>query len=103
MVKAFYERDDLSRQAPGRKDSKKFLQEDGTRCQVQVRHLTFSILEAYALFKEAYPNVKIGKSKFADLRPKHVLVQNKLPHNVCLCRYHENFIHIVDFLSQKHQ
>ena len=100
MVKAFYERDDISRQAPGRKDSKKILQEDGTRYQVQVRHLTFSILEAYALFKEEYPNVKIGKSKFADLRPKHVLLQNKLPHNVCLCRYHENFILAVNALHK---
>lgn len=40
----------------------------------------------------AETGIVIGKSKFAELQPKHVKLSNKLPHNVCLCIYHENFI-----------
>ncbi|CAB3988658.1 Hypothetical predicted protein [Paramuricea clavata] len=56
-------------------------------------------METYALFCKEYPN-KIGKSKFAELRPKHVLLSSKLPHSVCLCKYHENFINAVNILHQ---
>ena len=31
-------------------------------------------------------------SKFASLRSLHVQLSNKLPYNVCLCKYHENCI-----------
>ena len=46
--------------------------------------------EAYALSGEEYPNVKIGRVTFSDLRPLHVCLNIKFPHNVCLCKYHEN-------------
>ena len=91
-IHAFYQRDDISRQAPGRKDVLTIRDAKGTKTKHQKRHLTSSILEVFALFKEEYPDITVGKSKFADLRPKHVLLSSKLPHNVCLCRYHENFI-----------
>jgi hypothetical protein len=38
----------------------------------------------YALFTDANPTIKIRKSKFAELRPKHVLPSSQLPHNVSL-------------------
>ena len=93
-----YERDDISRQAPGRKDVVNVRNEAGEKEKRQARHLTTSVKEAYALFCEEYPETKIGKSKFAELRPKHVLLLNKLPHNVCMCRYHENFIDAINAL-----
>ena len=37
-------------------------------------------------------------SKFAELCPKHDLLSSKLPHNVCLCRYHKNFIYAINAL-----
>jgi hypothetical protein len=46
----------------------------------------------YALFTDANPTIKIRKNKFAELRPKHVLLSSQLPRNVCLCKYHENII-----------
>ncbi|KAI6647814.1 hypothetical protein LOD99_8529 [Oopsacas minuta] len=49
-------------------------------------------MEAYSLWQKEYPDIKIGKSKFAALRPPHVLLTSELPRNVCVCRYHENFI-----------
>ncbi|CAB4014894.1 Hypothetical predicted protein [Paramuricea clavata] len=99
LVKTFYQRDDISRQAPGRKDVINVRDKNGQKVSYQTRHLTSSVMETYALFCKEYPN-KIGKSKFAELRPKHVLLSSKLPHNVCLCKYHENFINAVNILHQ---
>lgn len=84
LVRNFYERDDISRQAPGRKDVVVIRSMNGEKSKVQARHLTTSINEVYAMFKEANPNIKIGRSKFADLRPKYVLLSSQLPRNVCL-------------------
>ena len=89
-VKFFYQRDDISRRAPGRKDVVTVRDVDGVKMKYQARHLTSSVAEVHALFHEEFPLYKIGKSKFAELRPQHVLLSSKLPHNVCLCRYHEN-------------
>lgn len=57
-----------------------------------------SLMETYSLFNEAHPDIQIGKSKFTELRPPHVLLSSKLHHNVCLCKYHENMINAVDVL-----
>ena len=99
-VKRFYEQDDISRQAPGRKDCITIRNNDGSKEKTQIRHMVNSLNETYALFKKKYPLAKVGSSKFAELRPKHVQLSNKLPHNVCLCKYHENFIFAVDALHK---
>lgn len=91
IVKAFYERDDVSRQAPGLKDVTT-VKENGVKKKIQTLHLYSSIRETHALFQSEFEVLKIGKSKFSELRPEFVKVSSKLPHNVCLCRYHENFI-----------
>lgn len=98
LVKKFYERDDVRRIAPGRKDFMTIRKEDGEKVQCQKRHLTSSIKEVHAQYCEEFPQQKIGKSKFAELRPQHVLLSNKLPHNVCLCKYHSNFKLAMDAL-----
>ena len=99
-VQSFYQRDDISRQAPGRKDVVTVRDGDGRKTKCQARHLTSSVAEVHALYREEFPQIKIGKSKFAKLRPQHVLLSSKLPHNVCLCRYHENFITAVNALHK---
>ncbi|KAG1682566.1 hypothetical protein GQR58_010849 [Nymphon striatum] len=99
-VKNFYKRDDISRQAPGRRNVINVRGADGIKIQFQTRHLTSSILETHALFCEEFPDTRIGKSKFAELRPRHVLLSSKLPHNVCLCRHHENFIIAINALHK---
>lgn len=98
LVQTFYEREDISRQAPGRKDTVLVRGQDGIKQRIQVKHLTYSVMEVFALFTKEYPDVKIRKSKFASLRPLHVQLSNKLPHNVCLCKYHENFILAINAL-----
>ena len=100
LVHNFYERNDISRQAPGRRDVITVREGKGKKGKkIQARHLT-SILETHALFCKEYPDVKVGKSKFAELRPKHVQLSSKLPHNVCLCKYHENFIMAINALHK---
>ena len=42
-----------------------------------------SIKECYATFKESNPAVKIGVSKFAEIRPPNVLFSSEPPSNVC--------------------
>ncbi len=89
-VREFYERDDISRQAPGMRDVVTVRR----RSEKENPETAFnnSILEAYRYFKKEHPEFIIGKSKFAELRPSHVLRSSDTPRNVCLCRYHENIV-----------
>ena len=57
-------------------------------------------MEAYNLWKTENPLVKMGKSKFADLRPKFVQLTSQLPRNVCVCKYHANFILLLESLHR---
>jgi len=99
-VKTFYERDDISMQTPGIKNVMTIRFDSGMKQKMQTRYLTSSVMEVYSLFKKENPSVKVGKSKFAELRPKHVLLNSKVPQNICLCKYHENFISAVDILHK---
>ena len=42
--------------------------------------------EAHKLFKEE-SSVKIGKSKFVELRPPQVLPSSSFDEGVCICKY----------------
>lgn len=89
-VKAFYERDDISRMSPGKRDFVTIKGSKGEKQKAQKRHLYLSVKEAYCLFQDENPNVKIGQSKFAELRPENVLLSSQTPSNVCTCIYHQN-------------
>ena len=89
MVENFYEQDDISRQAPGKRDTIVVRSNVGKETR-QRRHLFMTVAEAYKLFREKYPGECIGKSKFTEIQPKHVLLSGDLPFNVCTCRYHQN-------------
>lgn len=39
-------------------------------------------------------------SKFCDLRPPHVYLLNRTPHNMCYCLYHSNFIECCSSLNK---
>ena len=56
-----------------------------------------NLQELYTAFKEKYPNVNIGFSKFCALRPKWcVLAGSKMTHPVCICSAHQKFVFLVD-------
>ena len=49
-----------------------------------------SLREAYKKFTEQHSGTKMSLSKFCELRPPNVKLFDHLPHQVCLCSYHEN-------------
>ena len=53
---------------------------------MQKCHLSMNVSEAYALFREEHPEESIGKSKFASLRPPHVLLSSLMLRNICTCQ-----------------
>ena len=52
------------------------------------RFMEMTIDQAFASFCVENSSVKIGRSKFFELRPKDVKPES--PHDVCVCIYHEN-------------
>ena len=54
-----------------------------------------NVSEAYALFREEHPEESVGKSKFASLRPSHVLLSSLMPRNICTCQQQQNLILIL--------
>ena len=50
------------------------------------------------MYKADSPEFLVGKSKFASLRPRNVLLTSQMPHNVCGCKYHSNIILVVECL-----
>ena len=80
----------MSRQMPGRKDVVT-VRIDGQKHKLQKKLMIMNVMEAYKLFKEEHPEIEIGKSKFASLRPVNVIPVSERDQNVCCCCYHENF------------
>ena len=96
-VEAFYIRGDVSRMCPGKRDVVT-VRKNGKKEKRQKQHTSTSIKEAFVCFKDENPDIKLGLSKFAELRPEHVLLSSQMPKNVCVCMYHENFILAVETL-----
>lgn len=101
MVVAFYEDDAVSRMSPGKADCISIHNSMGNKVKKQKRHLVMTLSEAYNCFKEDHPEIKIGKSKFASLRPQWVFLSSQTPQNVCGCRYHENVFLMLEALHRK--
>ncbi|XP_065665666.1 uncharacterized protein LOC136087088 [Hydra vulgaris] len=99
LVLDFYQRDDISRQAPGKRDTI-VVRLKNKKETVQKRHLYMNVNEAYAVFKSDYPEESVGKSKFASLRPPHVLLSSSMSRNVCCCKQHQNIILILEALHK---
>ena len=56
----------------------------------QVRYMIMSLREAWNKFKEQHSTPKMCLSKFCELQPPNIKLFDQLPHQVCLCSYHEN-------------
>lgn len=89
LVKAFFLRDDVSWQCPGRKDTVSVQTENG-KTQYQKRLLLVNLSEAFSIFKKEFDDVPVGYSTFKVLRPKHVVPMSLRDQNVCVCIYHGN-------------
>jgi hypothetical protein len=98
-VHEFYCRDDISYQAPGKRDTIT-TKDNGVKVKLQRRYLLFSLRELYQMFIQENPDIKLSLSSFQDLRPSNVLYKSCIPHNVCVCIYHDNVISLLKSLSK---
>ena len=90
IVQKFYEKDTISRQMPGKRDCVSMVL-NGKKEKVQERQILCTIYEAYLKFKEDFPGLKIGFSKFAEARQKNVVLPGSTgTHVVCVCTHHQN-------------
>lgn len=90
LVTQFYQRDDMSRLMPGMKDWVS-VRIDDKKVHMQKRLILCNLNELFATFQSEHEDVKIGFTKFTQLRPKHcVLAGSSGTHTVCVCIYHEN-------------
>ena len=98
-VVKFYQMDEPSSTAPGKKDVVIIRSCNGTKATIQKRYLVMTAREVYEQFKLSYPNEKIDSTSFSLLRRKHVLPMADIPQNVCLCKYHTNMDLLLTALS----
>jgi len=63
----------------------------GNKQHLQKRLVLCNLKEAFQLFKDKHPDLKLGFSKFAELRPKEcILAGESGTHSVCVCSIHQN-------------
>jgi len=69
---------------------------------MQKRLLLSNLSEIYSNFKEENPDLKIGFSTFASLRPQWcILAGPKGKHSVCVCTHHQNVKLMVAAISSQ--
>jgi hypothetical protein len=87
----FYRSDETSRVFPGKRNCVT-VNEHGEKVAKRRRLLLFNLREGYKFFKEQFPSIKIGFSKFASLKPKECVSTSSCygTHSVCVCMYHQN-------------
>ena len=91
QVRKFYSHDDISWVMPGKKDFVSVRNANGIKVHQQKRLVLCNLREAYHQLKILHPDVKIGFSTFAQLRPKEcVLAGSSGTHSVCVCVVHQN-------------
>ena len=88
-VNYFYLRPDLVYTMPGMKDEI-VVWINGGKKRKRKYYMTMYLREAYAIFRELYPQYTISLSMFCQLRPKNVLLLHQTPADQCHCRIHEN-------------
>ena len=93
LVNAFYLSNDISWQAPGRKDRviiREVNEGKKEKRTEQVRYMLMSLKEAHFNFLKDHSNTKIGLSKFCEMRLPCLKLFDHIPLHVCVCSYHEN-------------
>lgn len=91
IVSDFFNDERNSSTMPGKKDYLSIPNETGKRTHIQKKLILSNLKELYKSFQLEYPNIKIGFSTFAVMRPKHcVLAGASGTHTVCVCSTHQN-------------
>lgn len=88
IVQDFYSSDQCSWKSPNMRDSIKV---KGGEDRIQRCYMIITLREAFSLFQINHSDTKFGFRRFCSLRPSYVRLNKFVPHQTCLCRYHENF------------
>ena len=62
--------------------------------------LTVPISTVYTDFRSSNPNVKMGLSKFAAMRPQHIKLRSQVKYRGCLCEYCANMEHKITAINR---
>ncbi|CAF2040481.1 unnamed protein product [Rotaria magnacalcarata] len=84
---------------PGKRDTI-VVNDDGNKTTYQKRILLYTIREAYVLFLTEHAGISLGRTVFAELCPKHVVVTSSMAHRVCVCIYYENVNLLLNILCK---
>ena len=87
-VKEFLEREDNSRQLPGKADAVKG---EKPNQKIQKYVLNDYLHNLHLKFMGENPNQKMCLATFCNLRPKHISLVNFTSRSTCLCTKHQNF------------
>ena len=91
-VKKFYVDDANSRVIPGERNAIMAKDINGEKRRISKRLIYTSLKELFAEFVAINPDMKIGITKFSQLRPKYSAWLGPNGHHVtCVCVLHENF------------
>ncbi|WAR19905.1 hypothetical protein MAR_001743 [Mya arenaria] len=85
--KEFLEREDNSRQLPGKADTVKNERKE----RVQKFVLNDYLRNIFLKFKAEHPEEKVSFATFCRARPKHITLVNYAARVTCLCTKHQNF------------
>lgn len=97
----FYTDSQYTAPMPGMRDYVCVRNTNNEKQQLQKLLLQYTLKELYQLFKNDNPDLKIGFSKFAELRPKQcVLGNDKNTWNCCVCIYCQNLKLILEPLGK---
>ena len=85
-VTAFFERDDNSRNTPGKADYVK----PKAGLKTQKRVLTDYLSTLYDKFISENAGIKLSFASFCRIRPQHILLTSLITRDTCLCTKHQN-------------
>ena len=80
VVTEFFLSSEISRENPGKRY---VVDVDG--CKVQRHSMTVTLKEAYKMFQEKYPTLKIGFTRFRTSKPVQVVKVSETNRRTCLC------------------
>ncbi|CAH0553651.1 unnamed protein product [Brassicogethes aeneus] len=94
MFEEFFERDDVSRMCPGKKDTVTF-----HKIKKQKRYLNDTLQNLHKIFLTSQPLIKASYAQFCKFRPFWVLPPCARKRETCLCKMHSNMQLLVSKLK----
>ena len=84
-IRDFYQLSTVSRISPNKKDVVKVKKPDGTSTEVQKQVMTMTVAQAYELYQELNPGIKVSLTSFRMLKPQNVRHLSETNRRSCLC------------------